>query len=184
MFTLRKLLCVAVAGFVTTATPAGHASSGERMTAADAGVAVTTGPGPEAFRVLNSPGSEGPEITPYLLYQTSMAWHQDAMRRSRWSQVKSEADLLALRRELRKSVLEMIGGLPTEKTDLHATVTGKISADGFHVEKLLYQSIPGLYVTALVYVPDDSVKIHPAVLVPAGHSPKGKIYYQRYARGS
>jgi hypothetical protein len=92
--------------------------------------------------------------------------------------VKSEADLLQLRAELRKSVLEMIGGLPSEKTDLHATITGRVSASGFHIEKLIYQSLPGFYVTALVYVPNDGSPKHPAVLVAAGHSAKGKIYYQ------
>ena len=72
----------------------------------------------------------------------------------------------------------MIGKLPAQKTDLHAIITGTIAAKGFHIEKLLYQSIPGLYVTALLYIPDDGAKLHPAVLVAAGHSPKGKNYYQ------
>jgi len=135
-------------------------------------------PPPEAFRVLPPPEAEGPQITPYLLYQTTLAWQQNAQRQARWSQVKTEADLEQLRAKLRKSVLEMIGGLPTEKTDLHATITGRVKGDGFHVEKLVYQSLPGFYVTALVYVPEDGAKVHPAVLVAAGHSPKGKIYYQ------
>ena len=69
-------------------------------------------PPAEAFRVLAQPSSEKPEITPYLLYQTSIAWQQDELRQARWSQVKTEADLLKLRSELRASVLEMIGGLP------------------------------------------------------------------------
>ena len=35
-----------------------------------------------------------------------------------------------------------------------------------------------MYVTALLYVPDDDPTKHPAVLVPAGHSANGKAYYQ------
>jgi pimeloyl-ACP methyl ester carboxylesterase len=135
-------------------------------------------PPAEDFRVLPPPDAEGPQITPYLLYQTDLAWRQDGLRQARWSEVKSEADLLRLRTELKTSLLEMIGGLPTEKTALHATITGRVSGKGFHVEKLLYQSLPGFYVTALVYVPENGAKVHPAVLVAAGHSPKGKIYYQ------
>jgi Acetyl xylan esterase (AXE1) len=137
-----------------------------------------TVPPAEAFRVFSKSDTEEPEITPYLLYQTSLAWHQDQLRQARWSQVKTETDLLQLRSTLRTSVLEMIGELPTEKTALHATVTGRISASGFHIEKLVYQSLPGLYVTALVYVPDNGEKVHPAVLVAAGHSANGKIHYQ------
>lgn len=181
MSMLIRLLFIAVACSFLTASHASRADKGmsaTRGTAADTQAAPQNVPSAEAFRVLPSPEKEGPEMTPYLLYQTSMAWHQDQLRQSRWSQVKSESDLLALRAELRRSVLEMIGGLPAERTDLHATITGTVAADGFHVERLIYQSIPGLYVTALVYVPDDGSRMHPAVLVAAGHSPKGKIYYQ------
>ena len=137
-----------------------------------------TGPSAEAFRVLPPPGAEGPEIPPYLQYQTSLAWHQDELRRTHWSQVKTASDLRRLRAELRRSVLQMVGGLPTYKTDLHAAITGSVSGRGFRIEKLIYQSLPGLYVTALVYVPENNANVHPVVLVPAGHAANGKIHYQ------
>ena len=179
MYMLKGLRLVAVASCFLVASRVCHAGEERHGTVvADSQSASEGLPNSEAFRVLPPSGPEGPEITPYLQYQTALAWHQDALRRARWAQVKSDAELVALRAELRSSVLEMIGGLPTEKTDLHATITGKVAADGFHIEKLVYQSMPGLYVTALVYVPEDNAKIHPAVLVAAGHSPRGKIYYQ------
>src|SRR5580658_1229094 len=134
-------------------------------------------PPAEAFRVLTPAAAEGPQATPYLLYQTALAWNEDELRRDRWSKVKNEDDLLRLRGELRGSLLEMIGSLPIEKTDLQATITGTISASGFHIDKLLYQSLPGFYVTALVYVPENGDKVHPAILVPAGHAPNGKDHY-------
>jgi hypothetical protein len=135
-------------------------------------------PPAEAFRVLPPPAADGPQITPYLHYQTALAWSQDELRQDRWSRVRKEADLIELRTELKKSVLEMIGGLPTEKADLHAVITGTIPATGFHIEKLIYQSLPGFYVTALVYVPENGDKLYPAILVPAGHSPNGKAHYK------
>ncbi|MGD0732352.1 MAG: acetylxylan esterase [Terracidiphilus sp.] len=139
---------------------------------------ITGAPPAEAFRVLPAPEAEGPQITPYLRYQTALAWDEEELRRERWSQIKSEDDLLRLRAELRKVLLEMIGGLPTEKTDLHAQMTGTIHAAGFHIDKLIYQSFPGFYVTALVYVPENGDKLHPAILVPAGHAVNGKNHYQ------
>jgi len=180
MFSAKSLLCFAVAGCLLSASLLSHASGAKTpsSTGAAASAAHENIPTAEAFRVLPPLGAEGPEITPYLLYQTALAWHQDGLRQARWSQVKNEDDLLRLRAELRKSVLEMIGGLPAEKTDLHATVTGRVSANGFHIEKLMYQSLPGFYVTALVYVPENGDKVHPAILVPAGHSANGKIHYQ------
>jgi cephalosporin-C deacetylase-like acetyl esterase len=72
----------------------------------------------------------------------------------------------------------MLGGLPSEKTPLNSRITGRIQMTGFHIEKLIFESLPGVYVTALVYVPDDGKQKHPAVLVPSGHSANGKVYYQ------
>ena len=44
-----------------------------------------------AFRVLPQP-LVGPQITPYLQYQTELAWQQDAARRTAWSALKTEQD--------------------------------------------------------------------------------------------
>jgi hypothetical protein len=135
-------------------------------------------PAADALRVLPAPSTEGPTITPYLKYQTEMAWHQDEQRRKRWDSIHNEEDLLRLQRELRDQLLKMLGGLPTERTPLNPHATGRLQMDGFHIEKLIFESLPGIYVTALLYVPDVGPKRHPAVLVPSGHSPNGKVYYQ------
>src|SRR5207248_1464742 len=134
-------------------------------------------PPPEAFRVLPPVSVEKPEITPYLRYQTEMAWHEDDQRRASWEGIRTESDLLGVQRELRKRLLDMIGGLPTEKTPLNARTSGRIQMQGFRIEKLVFESLPGIYVAALVYAPDDAGK-HPGVLVPSGHSSNGKAYYQ------
>src|SRR5215469_10663045 len=134
-------------------------------------------PPPDAFRVLpQSPA--GATITPYLRYQTDLAWRQDEQRRIRWASLKTEKDLFQLQQEMRNHLLEMIGGLPTIKTPLNPQISGRIPMQGFHIEKLIFESLPSVYVTALVYVPDDGNKVHPAVLVPSGHSENGKVHYQ------
>ena len=107
-----------------------------------------------------------------------MAWDQDDLRRKQWESVNSEQDLLRLQDQVRKHLLDMLGGLPVEKTPLNVNVTGRVQMTGFHIEKVIYESLPRIYVPALVYVPDDSQNQHPAILVPSGHSPKGKIFYQ------
>ena len=113
-----------------------------------------------------------------MKYQTEMAWQQDDQRRKRWETIRSQEDLLKLQQELRGHLLKMLGGLPTEKTPLNPHITGRIQLAGFYIEKLIFESLPGVYVTALVFVPEDSTKKHPAVLVPSGHSANGKAYYQ------
>ena len=180
MVCFKILPCLAMAGCFASAVSlfAAESALGPAQPEPTAPKVYAAIPPPEAFRVLPVPSAGGPEVTPYLQYQTNLAWQQDELRHARWSQVKTEDDLLRLRAELRRSVLEMIGGLPTEKTPLHAVVTGRIPAGGFHIEKIIFQSLPGLYVTALVYVPENGEKVHPAILVTAGHAANGKIHYQ------
>jgi len=147
---------------------------------ASAGVSIsaTDSPPPQAFRVLEQALPPGPRITPYLQYQTEQAWRQDEARRKAWESLRDETALLKIQGELRQKLLEMIGGLPETKTELRPQTTGKISMQGFSIEKVIFQSLPGVYVTALVYLPDDLSKKHPAVLVPAGHAADGKFHYQ------
>lgn len=135
-------------------------------------------PPTEAFRVLPPIQSEGPAITPYLKYQTETAWQEDDERRKAWAEIRTEEDLHRVQQSLRRHLLAMLGELPTERTTLHARIAGTIRMTGFHIEKLIFESLPGVYVAALVYVPEDSDKAHPAVLVPSGHAANGKFHYQ------
>lgn len=155
------------------------------MSSVAVGAQSAGSPSPEAFRVL-PPTAAGAQITPYLQYQTETAWREDDARLKVWDSVRTEGDLLRLQKRLRQKVLSMIGELPTRRTPLHSKVTGSIAMDGFHIEKLIFESLPGVYVTALVYIPDrhsgdaSDVPItkHPAILVPAGHAENGKAHYQ------
>jgi len=141
-------------------------------------LARTDPPPSEFFQVLKQPLPLGPRVTPYLRYQAEQAWKEDEARQKAWDAIRDEAGLRKMQEDLRQKLLQMIGGLPTVKADLHAEITGKIPMDGFTIEKLVFQSLPGIYVTALVYVPNDHASKHPAVLVPAGHAADGKLHYQ------
>lgn len=135
------------------------------------------GPPAEAFQVLPPAATQGPIITDYLRYQTELAWQQDDARRNHWASIRTEQDLRQIQEQIRKDLLEMLGGLPEKNTPLNPRITGSIQMNGFHIEKLIFESLPKFYVTALVYVPDTPGK-HPGILVPAGHSTNGKDYYQ------
>src|SRR5262245_40079551 len=74
------------------------------------------------------------------------------------------------RPELRRQFLEMIGLWPLPpRTDLKATVTGTFDAGPYTVERLHFQSAPGLYVTANLYLPRPAPTRAPAVLYLCGH---------------
>jgi hypothetical protein len=137
-----------------------------------------TVPQDELFQV-RRPTPAGPEITHLLKYQVAQAWRFDLARQQKFAAISSEKELSDVQRELREKLLSMIGGLPANRTPLNSKNIGSIQMDGFHIEKIMFESIPGFHVTANVYVPENnSLKKFPAILVPCGHSQNGKVHYQ------
>jgi cyanophycinase len=76
---------------------------------------------------------------------------------------------------LRREYLDMLGLWPLpEKTPLKATVTGTVERGEVVIEKLHYQSRPGLYVTGNLYRPKSVTGTLPAILYVCGHSGRGR----------
>jgi cephalosporin-C deacetylase-like acetyl esterase len=76
---------------------------------------------------------------------------------------------------LHREYFDMLGLWPVpEKTPLRATVTGTLEHEGVVIEKLHYQSRPGLYVTGNLYRPKEPKGRLPAILYVCGHSGKGR----------
>jgi dienelactone hydrolase len=80
--------------------------------------------------------------------------------------------------------LEMISmqdmPLTGERSPLNARITGTIQRDGYRIEKLYYESLPGLYVPANLYIPDNIKEPVPAILYLCGHSGTQKVHYQTH----
>jgi len=86
------------------------------------------------------------------------------------AEVKTLDQWKACRDRLRTELFEMLGLDPMpERTDLKATITGRVERDGIVVEKLYFQSRPQLYVTGNLYLPAKIDKPAPAVLYVCGH---------------
>ncbi len=96
--------------------------------------------------------------------------------------VGSAADWQREKPELRRQLAYMLGLDPLpQRTPLRAEVTGTVDRPGFRVEKVVFQSSPGLYVTGNFYVPKDVSRPAPTILYLCGHSahPLGaKTQYQ------
>jgi dienelactone hydrolase len=91
--------------------------------------------------------------------------------------IRTRDDWLERRPEWRRQYLEMLGLWPLpERTPLEATVTGVLEQDGYVVEKLHYQSRPGLYVTANLYRPSrvGAGERLPGIVYVCGHSAMGR----------
>ncbi|MCC6444797.1 MAG: acetylxylan esterase [Armatimonadetes bacterium] len=102
---------------------------------------------------------------------------QDAERES----LTTVAAFEAHREKVRAAFLKALGGLPQERTPLNARCTGKIERPGFVIEKIIYESQPGFYVTSALYLPAKAEGPLAAVIFVHGHADTGKSYanYQR-----
>ncbi|MEM9018514.1 MAG: acetylxylan esterase, partial [Verrucomicrobiota bacterium] len=75
--------------------------------------------------------------------------------------------------ELRRQLFEMLGLQPLPaRSPLKAKVTGSTERDGVIVENIVFQSRPGLYVTANFYRPVEQNRALPTILYVCGH---GKV---------
>ena len=106
-----------------------------------------------------------------LAQQHFESWKQ------RYEQLKTPEQIADYQKELRGKFIEAIGGFP-ERTPLNPQVTGVVHRDGYRVEKVLFESQPKHYVSALLFLPDAQKHSppYPGVLIPCGHSDNGKAY--------
>ncbi len=91
----------------------------------------------------------------------------------------------AHRAAVREHYLAGIGGLPIPdgepRPELHATVTRTLDRGEYRIELLHYQSLPDVYVTAALYVPQQLAEPAPAVIFVCGHSDLAKAWTQYQA---
>ncbi len=110
-----------------------------------------------------------------------IAQQQLQQREKAIAQIHSRAEAERRKQSVREIILKSIGGLPDYNGPLNARVTGRIQAEGYTIEKVLFESLPKFFVTANVYLPNEPGR-HPAVLVQSGHSAgSGKPEPQRLA---
>jgi cephalosporin-C deacetylase-like acetyl esterase len=76
--------------------------------------------------------------------------------------------------DLRKHLLEAWGGFPAEKCALDPQAHGELKRDGYRVEKLTFQTRPGVRMTANLYLPDKKGKLS-AILMVHGHWKGAKL---------
>jgi len=113
----------------------------------------------------------------------------NAIAQSSLASIHTAADWDAAKGELRRQLAEMLGLYPwPERTDLKPVVTGKLDHEFFTVEKVHFQSRPGLYVTGNLWIPKNLTAPAPAILYVCGHgnvkkdgvSYGAKVFYQHW----
>ncbi len=98
-----------------------------------------------------------------------------ANRRSadEWRRVQSRDDWQRLRDEKLALLREAIGPFPQKPCDLRLHVASTVEGEGYRIQNLVFQSRPGLWVTANLYVPAKPKASMPGLLIcHAHHTPK------------
>ena len=98
--------------------------------------------------------------------------------------IASVAAFAARRDRLRRLFLDAVGGLPELPPEVPAVCTGRLAGPGFTVEKLLLETLPSTWATALFYLPAAPPGPWPCVLFLCGHhrAAKAVAEYQRVCR--
>jgi cephalosporin-C deacetylase-like acetyl esterase len=94
-------------------------------------------------------------------------------RKQTVAQIRTRAEAERRKAANRQKILQLIGGLPEHLGGFGVKDFGSFSADGFRVEKIAYESLPGFWVTADVYKPAGDGPF-PAIVLAPGHGAAGK----------
>ncbi|MEN6345253.1 MAG: acetylxylan esterase [Armatimonadia bacterium] len=98
---------------------------------------------------------------------------RNAEREAQLAALKTPADWLAYQKGLRARLAEYLGPFPA-RTPLNPRVVGTVEREGYAIEKVIYESCPGYFVTANFYRPKGRTFPVPGVIFVCGHSNEGK----------
>lgn len=120
-------------------------------------------------------------VQEYFVEQVRAA--EDAGNRLR-AAMKTKADAERYVEQVQKKIQLCFGPFP-EKTPLKPRITGTVERDAYTIEKVIFESRPGLLVTANLYLPKGRKTPLPGVVGSCGHSANGKAgeTYQSFSQG-
>ncbi len=117
-------------------------------------------------------------------YFVARVRQSEALRKERFEALKTRADVEAHVASVRERIRACFGSFP-EKTPLNARVTGAVDRGAYRIEKVIFESRPGLLVTGNLYLPSGRATPSPGVIGVCGHSANGKAMeqYQSFSQG-
>ncbi len=85
------------------------------------------------------------------------------------AKLKTRSEWMRRQAVVKHKLMEIVGPFP-EKTPLNLKITGTIRKNGYRIDKIVYESMPGFYVTGCLYVPEGIEGKAPAILNVIGHN--------------
>jgi len=115
-----------------------------------------------------------------LRWMNQIAQQQLQRREGAIAEIQTLAAAEQRKKWVRETLLDILRGLPDYNGPLNARITGRIEAESYTIEKVIFESLPGFFVTANLYRPNQPGR-YPAVLLQSGHTQEGKPEPQRLA---
>lgn len=117
---------------------------------------------------------EGADKSSYITIFDKLV-EEDIAADELWAKIKNRAEYDALRLGMRAKMIDAMGGFP-EKTDLNPRTVDKVVRDGYSIEKVIFESMPGVYVTANLFIPASASPASkcPVIVMSCGHAGEGK----------
>lgn len=92
-----------------------------------------------------------------------------------WLDLPDRASYDRYRVAMRDELIAAMGGFP-ERTPLNARTVASFQKDGYRIEKVIFESMQGIHVTANLFIPaaPEFRAPYPAIVMSCGHSEEGK----------
>ena len=116
----------------------------------------------------------------FLDWMDRIAQKQLDTREAAIQAIKTPEQARARQKQTRETVLRLIGGLPDYSGPLNGKVVGRIDAGDYTIDRVSFESLPGLIVTGNLFAPKKPGK-HPGIAFPLGHWDQGKPAAQHMA---
>jgi dienelactone hydrolase len=124
--------------------------------------------------------AQTPAKSPFVAELDAIAQKQLKARAAVIDGIKDPTGARERNAAVRARLLSLIGGLPEARGPLNARVTRTTPRSGYVIEHVMFESLPGFFVTANLYRPVRAGR-HPAVLMSMGHWESGKAAGQLLA---
>ena len=101
--------------------------------------------------------------------QSEISFETLAQRKESISKLRTKIDWKGRQELVKEKLQESIGEFPA-KTPLNPIITKRIKKDGYSIEKLYFESMPGVKVTAAFFIPQGKRRNLPTIIYCSGHS--------------
>jgi cephalosporin-C deacetylase-like acetyl esterase len=123
------------------------------------------GNAPTAAEVQAQSTAAGAQLHAYL---NEIGYAQLARRAQTVAALKTRAQAEHRKADVRRQILKLVGGLPKADGPVVVRRFATVKEQGFQIENIAYESFPGYWVTANVYVPAGAGPF-PAMIIAPGH---------------